>query len=275
VRACAEDPAARARWRRRIRAPKIFILALFLLALGGVAWKAPSEISLGRAIRDLTLAQEMREGQGGAAPVTDLAARLRSAVALSRKALLNPALRSRAALVGIAANMALADEALRHGDWEEARRIAAEVEAEWPRGDEVGDFNRKMLAVELAAIDPARDLASLGPAVREAQADLQDLLRDRVADRSSDLVARELRFLAAVAGLEGQPPEFDPDDFESARLLALARGVPAHPGEAGRALRTWETNDFAWRRAVLERALGRSPHEAMKDLVATETRRGT
>jgi len=34
-------------------------------------------------------------------------------------------------------------------------------------------------------------------------------------------------------------------------------------------------NDFAWRRVVLERALGRTPAEAIRLLEAATTRRGT
>jgi hypothetical protein len=290
VRACALDPAARADWSKRIRGAKLAILALLVLALVAVLLKLPADLRIGRAFRDYFEAVSVREDERqarlrGETPAAEARAatdalvrsRLESAIAGARGFLDDAGVRERAVRIGVNASMALADEALRDGDFGEARRIADDVEGTFPAGDPIGDFNRKMLATELAAIDPARDLASLRPDVVQLLESLHELVGSIGENPSTVLVEEELRFLAAATGVEGASLDYDPDAFESARLLALARGAPL-PRSASReeavrrAFETWEREDFAWRRRVLERALGKPVNELL--LVAAETRRG-
>jgi Zn-dependent protease with chaperone function len=285
VRACAANPLVRGQWRRKLQSTKIAITAALVLMVAGAVWKAPYDVS-GAAL-DVMAAQSRRQKHDdlrreGATSAEENAAveafvrdRYQAAIVRARKGLFHPATRREAAIIGIAASNGMADEALAHGDFDEARRIAADIEAHWPSGDKTGDFNRKMLRAELAAIDPSRDLASVRPEVTAALEGYKELMKTRAPDWSSDLVGRELSFLAAA--VEGSSLGYDPESFESSRVLALVRGVEVpgpEPREVAlkRALATWQVNDSAWRRKVLERALGKQPHEIL--LVAAETRRG-
>jgi Zn-dependent protease with chaperone function len=271
VRACAVDAGERGRWLRKIRAPKVAITGLIVLVATGVAWKAPYDVELGHARRALIDA-----GSDHPRSVT----LLREAAGHARAALPHAPVRNHAAEIGIAALMGLSDELLRSGgpgDFDEARAIAQELDDHWPRGDLTGDFNRMLLRLELDAIDPARDLAGLRPGVKAAHDRLQDLLTIYPRNPSIDVCEQELRFLGAAAGAGNGSLDYDAESFESSRLLALARGAKlggAESREAERALESW-SNDAAWRRVVLERALGRKPREVVEDLVAAETRRST
>jgi Zn-dependent protease with chaperone function len=289
VRASAANPEVRSSWNGRIRACKLVIAGFALLVAMAAAWKVPEDLEIGAAIKDLREAEtvkeesELRRRDGGALPAADAAradaelrAKLESIVARTRPALAHPAVRDEAARIGIAAQMSLADEALRTGNFDEARAIAADVESNWPKGDPIGDLNRLLLDAQLAALDPSRDLASVRPKVKAAIDATEEIVRKYGRNQSSDWVQQEFRFLAAATGLEGASFDYEGDSFESARLLALARGARlggAESREASRALDAWPT-DFAWRREVLKRALGdRQPADALKDLVAAETRR--
>jgi hypothetical protein len=248
------------------------IAALVVLVAAGVAWKAPHDVELGHGKRALIAAGS---GHPRSVPL------LREAAAHARAALPHASVKNHAAEIGIEALMALSDELLRSGgpgDFDEARAIARDLDENWPAGDLTGDFNRMLLGLELAAIDPARDLAGLRPGVKAAQDRLQDLLTIYPRNPSIDVCEQELRFLAAAAGAENGSLDYDAESFESSRLLALARGAKlggAESREAERALESW-SNDAAWRRVVLERALGgRKPREIVDGLVAAETRRST
>jgi Zn-dependent protease with chaperone function len=267
VRGCAVDPATDARWRGRIRGAKIVIAVLCMLVAAGVAWKLPHDLDVGHAKAARLVGDSTRSPEA-----------LRSAVAYARAALPYRFVRNEAALLGVDSLVALADQALKRGDFDEARRIAAEVEADWPSGDPVGDWNRRNLALLLAAIDPGRDLASLQTEVRTVQDGLQDLLTVRERNESVDTCERDLRFMAAAAGTDGGKLPYDPDSSASSRLLAIARGAnlgTSESREASRALADF-AGDEAWRKVVLGRALGgRSPREALDGLVAAETRRSS
>jgi Zn-dependent protease with chaperone function len=267
VRGCAVDPATDARWRGRIRGAKIVIAVLCILVAAGVAWKLPPDLEVGHA-KALRLA-----GDSSTNPEA-----LRSAVAHARAALPYRVVRNEAALLGVDSLITLADQALERGDFDEARRIAAEVEADWPAGEPRCDWNRRNLALELAAIDPGRDLESLQAEIKDVQDRLQDLLTVIRRNESSDTCERDLRFMAAAAGTDGGKLAYDPDSSASARLLAIARGAnlgSSESRESARALADW-SGDAAWRRVVLGRALGgRSPREALDGLVAAETRRAS
>jgi Zn-dependent protease with chaperone function len=270
VRACALDPAERERWRRKIRASKLAIAGLCVVVAAGVAWKAPADVELGKAHRALVAAGS---GHPRSIPL------LKESAAYARAALPHALARNHAAEIGIMALMALSDELLRRGgpgDFDEARATARDVHENWPAGDLTGDFNRMLLGIELEAIDPARDLADLRPGIKAAQDRLQELVALVGRNPSIDECEQELRFLAAAAGTGNGSLDYDADSFESSRLLALARGARldgAESREAERALESW-SNDAAWRRVVLERALGgRQPKEIVEGLVAAETRR--
>jgi Zn-dependent protease with chaperone function len=276
VHACAADHAVRAHWGRRIRSAKLAIMATLGLVLLGVAWKLPADLKLGGARQArMELMPSATNGLEQLQP--DRVQRFLAAVDDAREALGHPAVRREAAEVGIAVAMGLADEALKRGDFDEARRIAADVDANWPTGDPLGDFNRKMLRVELAALDPSRDLASLHPEVAAVQAEVESLLSAYPAARneSSDLVQRELRFLAAATDPSNAPFAYEADTFGSSRLLALARGAKGEGVDSIERAHADYSKDHAWRRIVLERALGgRSPEGVRRDLFAAETRRG-
>lgn len=274
VRACAADPATDAKWRQRIRQSKLGILGIALAIFAGVAWIASDDLVLSRARHRYFRAESAPCAHPFQDPGVDHD--LREAITGARGFLGKPALRAQAAVVGVAASMKLADNMLAAGAFDEARRIAADVEANWPTGDPVGDFNRKMLRVELLAIDPAHDLASLRADVDLVAGEIRTLVETMGANASSDLVEEELRFLGAATAGRDAPFAFDPEAFESSRVLALARGASAGGAEfreAEIALRELPT-DCAWRRVVLERALGAPAAEALKHLVATESRRG-
>jgi Zn-dependent protease with chaperone function len=265
VRGCAVDPATGARWKSSIRSAKLAIAALCVLVAAGVAFKLPSDLEIGHARAARLRGDSSKD-----------AVALKSAVAHARAALPHRLVRNEAALLGVASLMTLADQALARGDFDEARRISAEVASDWPVGDPVGDWNRQMLALELVAIDPGSDLGSLQPEIKVLQERLQDLLTVLPRDKSVDECENDLAFLAAAAGADGGQLAYDPDGSASSRLLAIARGpksVGAESREAARALADWE-GDWAWRKTVLGRALaGRSPREALDGLVAAETRR--
>jgi Zn-dependent protease with chaperone function len=269
VRAAAVDPAERGRWIRRIHASKLAIAALCALVAAGVAWKLPHDLDLGHAKSALVAA--------GPDHPRDLA-RLREAAGHARAALGSASTRNEAAVFGIQASMGVIDELLRRGgpgDFDEARAIAQDVEKNWPSGDLAGDFNRKMVRLELAAIDPARNLAELRPDVEAAQRELEELASAFGRNKSMEECEQELRFLAA-ASVAGGAFEYEAESFESSRLLSLLRGRQPSGAET-REARTVEEkwlNDAAWHRVVLERALGgRKPKEVLEGLVAADTRR--
>jgi Zn-dependent protease with chaperone function len=286
VRSCAESPQARALWLRRIRAPKVAIAGMAAVVAALAAWKLPADLRLSAAFQELRTAYETeREARGrrferGPEPHdangSDEAAlrrRFQEAGDAARRELAHPLVGRRAAELGIAALMGVADAALRTGDVEEARRIAAEIERDWPRGDPIGDFNRLMLRAELAAVDPGRDGGEARAAVVAAQASLANLLSAIGRNESADLVEQELRFLAAATGVEGASLALEDATFPTARALAIALGAEASPAES-REVAAGVGIDYAWRRLALARALAARALDASWLEGAPGSRRG-
>ena len=247
---------ARAAGCGSIRAPKIAIAALVVLVAAGVAWKAAPRSRAGPREARSDRRRVRASPQRAAAQVgRRTRARPRCRIASVK----NDAGRDRHRRADGPRRTSCCGAAGRATSTRRARS-PRDLEANWP----AGDLDRRFQP-EAAQARARRDRSRPRPrerfvrGVKAAQDRLQDLLTVYPRNPSVDVCEQELRFLAAAAGRRGRRPSITTRRASSRRGCSRSRAArsSAAPSRARRSGRsqTWP-DDAAWRRVVLERALG-------------------
>jgi Zn-dependent protease with chaperone function len=252
LREVARDPAARAKWARTFRRIRVVILLAAAAALARLLIPLQSDFEEGRFRYLTVLARLVDEERRPAAAEAALDA--------CRAELQRPETKADAAAQAVAVLFALFDDAMRKGEYDEARRLRDAWTNDWPSGDAIGDFNRIHAEAQLAALTD--DVAAIR---KTARADLDALAKLEAAVAAGEIgvdarsfveTSREIRLLATLAEIEPPSPAATttPAGRVFAALVDADRGFSAAGArDAFAALQ----DEIAWRKDALTKAVRR------------------